>query len=56
MNVACSSQTTQWRHDTKSTFTSKPELQVCTIFFPLEVKTFINEVLHVTVQYLEILI
>ena len=29
VNVACASQSTQWRRDAKSTFTSKPEIQVC---------------------------
>ncbi|KAJ7373269.1 hypothetical protein OS493_012858 [Desmophyllum pertusum] len=31
VNVACASQSTQWRRDKKSTFTSKPELQTAAL-------------------------
>ena len=58
VNVACASQSTQWRHDRKSTFTSEPELQVWNDVFVIEVSPFytndtvLSEHFLVTMKYI----
>ena len=49
MNVACASQSTQWRRDAKSTFTSNPEIQVCYHLFLTESwSSLTNEYMYIT--------